>query len=284
VSGFNMDDYVPVNERLEAFYKKYPRGSIQSEIIELTESRVTVKAYAYREPDDPRPGTGLSSLNIPGTTSFTRGSEIENAETSAWGRAIAALGFEVKREVASREEVRNKQPGRGERSSEAPAKTPVPVQKNGTLRDEIYAAAARHGWKPDAVEQLARDVGVPVGKRASRAQLEAMLALIEQPVREPVGGEEAEVGSAPPGLGSSASASPEQPPQGSEASEAGPDEQATVGPERPLPPAAVDPDYIASKTGGTVIPSKTVEAIERAERKGKAQAEPEPLTAGLVPE
>lgn len=110
MSGFNMDDYVPVNERIEAFYKQYPEGSIQGEIVELTESRVTVRALAYRNPNDEKPGVGHSSLNIPGSTTFTKGSEVENAETSAWGRAIAALGFEVKRGVASREEVRNKQP------------------------------------------------------------------------------------------------------------------------------------------------------------------------------
>jgi hypothetical protein len=109
MSGFNMDDYVPVNERIEAFYKQYPEGSIQGEIVELTETRVTVRALAYRNHEDTKPGVGHSSLNIPGSTTFTKGSEVENAETSAWGRAIAALGFEVKRGVASREEVRNKQ-------------------------------------------------------------------------------------------------------------------------------------------------------------------------------
>ena len=76
---------------------------------------MTIKAYAYRMPEDQRPGIGHSSLEIPGSTPYTKGSEIENAETSAWGRAIAALGFEVKRGIASREEVANKQPGPGER-------------------------------------------------------------------------------------------------------------------------------------------------------------------------
>ena len=97
-----MDGYVPVAERIDAFVTKHPEGSLQSEIVELTESRVTVKAYAYRSPDDARPGIGHSSLDIPGKTSFTRGSEIENAETSAWGRAIASLGFEVKRTTTPR--------------------------------------------------------------------------------------------------------------------------------------------------------------------------------------
>jgi hypothetical protein len=102
------EDYIPVNERIAAFYAKHPDGSLQSEVIELSDTRVTIRGLAYRSPDDPRPGIGLSSLEIPGKTPYTRGSEVENCETSAWGRAIAALGFEVKRGVASAEEVRSK--------------------------------------------------------------------------------------------------------------------------------------------------------------------------------
>lgn len=133
---FNMDDYVPVNERIEQFYKAHPEGSIQSEIVELTGSRVTVRAYAYRTPADPRPGIGHSSLDIPGSTPYTRGSEVENAETSAWGRAIAALGFEVKRGIASAEEVRNKtqaapssgRPATGAGGASAPpSRSPAPA-------------------------------------------------------------------------------------------------------------------------------------------------------------
>jgi len=106
---FNLDDYVPVAERLVAFYGEYPKGSIQTDIIELSDKRVVMRATVYRDPTDERPSIAHSALSIPGTTQFTRGSEIENAETSAIGRAIAMLGFEVKRGVASREEVRNKQ-------------------------------------------------------------------------------------------------------------------------------------------------------------------------------
>lgn len=103
-----LKDYIQVNERVILFYDKYPHGSIQSEIVEIGEKRVVVKAMAFRTPDDARPGVGHSMLAIPGTTPYTRGSEVENAETSAWGRALAALGFEVKRSIASRDEIENK--------------------------------------------------------------------------------------------------------------------------------------------------------------------------------
>lgn len=102
------DDYVSVNERIAAFVDRYPEGSLQSEITHLTDTLVVVKAWAYRDRLDERPGIGHSSLGIPGKTNFTRDAEVENAETSAWGRAIAALGFEVKKGVATRNEIENK--------------------------------------------------------------------------------------------------------------------------------------------------------------------------------
>jgi hypothetical protein len=109
-----LKDYVQVNERIIKFYEKYPEGSLRSEMLQLTDTLVVFKAYAFRHPGDLCPAIGHSSLGIPGTTPYTEGSEIENAETSAWGRALAALGFEVKRGVASRDEIENKTRTNGE--------------------------------------------------------------------------------------------------------------------------------------------------------------------------
>jgi len=181
-----MVDYVPVNERIEAFYAKHPEGTLQSEIVELTDTRVTVKAYAYRSDDDPRPGIGHSSIEIPGSTSFTRGSEIENAETSAWGRAIAALGFEVKRGMASAEEVRNKQPDRsgGPAKAASSPRRSDPVQRTAeesTLLEMIQLAVLEHGISKSGLSLISDAVGVPKGKHANAVQLAAILERIEAP-------------------------------------------------------------------------------------------------------
>ena len=107
-------DYVEVSERIQEFRDKHPEGSLQAEIVELREDLVIVKAYAYRTPDDPRPGVGLASEPIPGKTNFTRDSEVMNCETSAWGRALIAVGAaDAKRGIASANEVRNRQGGQG---------------------------------------------------------------------------------------------------------------------------------------------------------------------------
>jgi len=129
-------DYVPVADRIAEFYRKHPEGSLQSEVLTLTDNLVLVKAWAYRTPDDTRPGIGHSSLGIPGSTPYTRGSEAENAETSAWGRAIAALGFEVKHGIATAEDVRNKsgtqeRPQQPAQRQAAPSTAPHPVAAPG---------------------------------------------------------------------------------------------------------------------------------------------------------
>ncbi len=103
--AFDLKDYVDVAERLREFYAKHPNGRVITELVEHTDARVTVKALVYRESTDQEPaGVDYSSLAIPGTTPYTRGAELENASTSATGRAIVLAGIPSKR-VASADEV-----------------------------------------------------------------------------------------------------------------------------------------------------------------------------------
>ena len=146
------EDYIPVAERIAAFYAKHPEGSLQGEMVELSETRVVIRAFAYRTPEDIRPGIGYSSLVIPGSTPFTRGSEIENCETSAWGRAIAALGFEVKRGVATAEEVRNKAtqpPQTAPAPRSEPKRSSAPPRTGETVEDDFDWSAVAEALGED---------------------------------------------------------------------------------------------------------------------------------------
>lgn len=120
MADFQMNDYVDVAERIRDFRKAYPSGSLQQVSLDFREVAgswwVIFTAAAYRTPDDERPGQGTAWEPIPGKTPFTKGSEVQNAETAAWGRAIvAALAGDTKR-IASREEVQNR---RAEQDHEA---------------------------------------------------------------------------------------------------------------------------------------------------------------------
>lgn len=120
--AFDLNDYVTVAERIEQFRDKYPDGSLQCEwqmlLIPtpvkaedgtwqtLDRPVIVAKAFAYRTPDDLRPGIGHAQEPMPGKTPYTKDSEIQNAETSAWGRAIVAvLAADTRKGVASRDEV-----------------------------------------------------------------------------------------------------------------------------------------------------------------------------------
>jgi hypothetical protein len=111
----NLDDYIPVAERIQAFIDRYPEGSLQPlnleepyTVIGTGDTKwIVYTAAAYRTADDTRPGVGIAWEPVPGRTPFTKGSELMVAESSAWGRAIVALGISANRGIASREEVRN---------------------------------------------------------------------------------------------------------------------------------------------------------------------------------
>jgi len=114
MSGF-AEDYIPVNERIAKFIETYPEGSLRPlwpdepyRVLGEGDTKWLVYgACAYRTPDDPAPGVGLAWEPVPGRTPYTRGSELMVAETSAWGRALAAIGIATNKSIASAEEVRS---------------------------------------------------------------------------------------------------------------------------------------------------------------------------------
>lgn len=117
-------DYVPVAERIEKFYQAYPTGRITTSILEHDRESgfVLIRAEVYRTTDDAQPAATGHAFEVRGESYVNRTSYIENGESSAVGRALALLGFEVKRganyQIASREEM--------EKSTRAAAATATP--------------------------------------------------------------------------------------------------------------------------------------------------------------
>lgn len=147
-----LKDYVDVKERIRLFYERHPDGRlVTAEVIPSAEPddrpRVWVHAKAYRTPDDPQPGDGWSWLELPGATPYTKGSEIENAETSAWGRAIGSLGIGIAASIASRDEVQSK----AEDVTEDAKRMASPPVEDGTTLDLIGNVEVR---KPPADLEL----------------------------------------------------------------------------------------------------------------------------------
>jgi hypothetical protein len=102
-----FEDYVPVAERVERFYERYPDGRITTAIAQhdLETGFVLMRAEVFRTPDDAQPAATGHAYEVRGESHVNRTSYVENCETSCVGRALALLGFEIKRGVASREEM-----------------------------------------------------------------------------------------------------------------------------------------------------------------------------------
>ena len=105
-----LKDYIEVKDRIQEFYKRYPNGSLQFDFngtMDIAgQSIIWGRAYAYRDQEDLRPAIGTAWEFLPAKSPFAKGAELMVLETSAWGRAIAALGIAVSKSVASKNEVR----------------------------------------------------------------------------------------------------------------------------------------------------------------------------------
>lgn len=155
--AFAMDEsYNTVAERIVEFRAKHPEGSLRPADMNRPYAIETINgnpvfvvvAAAYRTPDDPMPGIGMAYEPIPGSTPYTRGSELQNAETAAWGRAIiAALAGDAKKGIASAEEVAQSE----ERRRIANGKPQANVSRETEPLDVKYA-----GWF-DAIADRAKD-------------------------------------------------------------------------------------------------------------------------------
>jgi hypothetical protein len=120
---FNPDEYITVSERIEKFYAKFPQGRILTNIVEHNAETgfILIRAEVYRDPEDALPAATGHAYELRSAGHVQAGSYVEVCETSSVGRALALLGFEVRRGVASREEVI-----RGAKKQQAAAVPPAP--------------------------------------------------------------------------------------------------------------------------------------------------------------
>lgn len=126
--------YVQVADRILYFNDTYPTGSIETEdYTEAGSDRVMIKATVT--PDAELPGRKFvgRSQAVWGDGYINKTSALENAETSAVGRALAFMGIGVLDGVASVDEIK-----KAEGESEA-AKRPI----GATAKSNIYAMISR---------------------------------------------------------------------------------------------------------------------------------------------
>lgn len=158
-----LDSYVTVAERIAAFYQSFPTGRICTQIIEHDTQTgfVLMRAEVFRSSDDAGPSATGHAFEVRGDSYVNRTSYIENAETSAVGRALALLGFEVRRGIASREEMekaaRMNEKGAKPAAAAAPKPEAARPESAAPADDEARPPAPRAAAEAPAAEPAGLD-------------------------------------------------------------------------------------------------------------------------------
>ena len=102
--GFDLSTYATVEERLALFWAANPDGRVYTELVNMTDSTVLFRAFVYRHRDDTDPTATGYAYEEKTERGVNTTSHVENAETSALGRALANWTFQAGKRP-SREEM-----------------------------------------------------------------------------------------------------------------------------------------------------------------------------------
>ena len=89
----SIEDYEPVASRLARFWEKHPEGRVITKLLTFEGDRVIVQADIYVDREDDRPVATDFAEEMRGSNNVNKTSHIENACTSAIGRALADCDF-----------------------------------------------------------------------------------------------------------------------------------------------------------------------------------------------
>jgi hypothetical protein len=151
---FDLSSYATVEERLEKFWHDHPDGAIHTEIAHREGNAVIFKASVFFERGGELVATGFAE-EIRDASPVNKTSFVENAETSAIGRALANCNYQMKKR-ASRQEMEKVQ-----RQTEQPVATASGEQlmstaQRKTLGDLVKALELNKKFTPYAETLLGR--------------------------------------------------------------------------------------------------------------------------------
>jgi hypothetical protein len=172
--------YVQVSHRIIYFNETYPEGSIVTEMISGPDAQtVIIKATVW--PDRHRQFTGYSQATW-GDGYINKTSALENAETSAVGRALAFMGIGVIDSIASVDEVNKANNKAASTSGQTTRPAPAPATKPEVKRGRP-AVKATTVVPPEPTTQtappIANDSDIP-DEISSKPNAEEMAKIKEQ--------------------------------------------------------------------------------------------------------
>ena len=161
--GFNLDDYEPVEVRLEKFWKEHEDGRIETELLEASKDRFIVMARLYRTEADAKCWTTGIAEETVSQRGVNQTSALENCETSAIGRALANAGYATKGKRPSKEEMNkvvigNQQPVKAMYGAPGSKSAAIENALRTSIKNEPFTAPtledpAPVAWSVDEVAQ-----------------------------------------------------------------------------------------------------------------------------------
>lgn len=97
-------EYAEVNQRVKAFRMVYPEGTIRTEMLSNENGVCVFRAEVY---DGGHLLATGHAYEKEGSSFINKTSHLENAETSAIGRAVGLAGFGIDTSICSAEELKN---------------------------------------------------------------------------------------------------------------------------------------------------------------------------------
>ena len=164
-------NYAEVAQRIKAFRKLYPEGSIETEIVSLKDGVCLMKAIVKNE-NGAVLGTGYA-FEKEDSSFINKTSFIENCETSCVGRALGMLGIGIDAGFASYEEVANAQ-----LNQEQPAQPAQPTKTTTSTKkvSEKQLALISQLYTQDEINTMISRLGVESLAEITLAQASKMIS------------------------------------------------------------------------------------------------------------
>jgi hypothetical protein len=158
-STFDLAGYAPVADRIQQFYERFSTGRILTELVSRHDGEIVFRASVYRDMTEPQPAATGWAAEREGDGEVNAVACLENAETSAIGRALANLGFTASTRRPSREEMAKANRARLRLTSDTAPPSSIsagpidPTQLQGradAVHDllELIVSAERRGFSP----------------------------------------------------------------------------------------------------------------------------------------
>ena len=148
MAGFNLEEYELVEDRLKAFWKDNPKGTITTDVVHITDdgSCVTIKAYVHNN-DGNLVSTGIAQ-ETKGQGGFAnKDAWVENCETSAIGRALANWKYQGSSKRPSAQEMSKVSSSKPLPKTENKAEVvKKPINKTNTSASSPVDAIAEAGF------------------------------------------------------------------------------------------------------------------------------------------